>query len=259
VDNEHQEAERASILMRIPNELATSMTVLTDYLTDDEARALYHVGDAAHDFDHVWRVTTMAMRLARSEGADVMVVRLAALLHDVPVPERDEDGDSSNDHNRRRAHHVAAAEYARELLMARGLGTKEVASVVHCIEAHRYRDQSVQPQTIEAKCLYDADKLDSIGAIGVARAFAYAGTSNERLWAEPWTEVPPDYVKPNGAKPNRAKPSGENYTPVHEYAYKLRRILPTLHTESARRIGTDRHRFMIAFFDQLDAEMQGRS
>jgi uncharacterized protein len=107
----------------------------------------------------------------------------------------------------------------------------------------------VSPQTLEAKCLYDADKLDSIGAIGIARAFAYAGTYGERLWTEPWSVVPPI----------DAKPSGDAYTPVHEYVYKLRYISATLHTESARRIGAERHRFMTAFFDRLDAEMQGRS
>lgn len=221
----------------------------TSYLTDEEAQALYDAGDAAHDFDHVWRVTTLAMRLARQEGADVTVVRLAALLHDVPVPDDGARTDEGADDHGRRTHHFAAADFARKLLSERGLGTEAVANVVHCIEAHRFRDQTVQPQTIEAKCLYDADKLDSIGAIGIGRAFAYAGAYNNRLWHEPWSAVPPDH----------AKPKGSDYTPVHEYVYKLRRILATLHTESARRIGGERHRFMIAFFDRLDAEMQGWS
>lgn len=238
-------------------------TDLSDaYLTDNEARALYHAGDAAHDFDHVWRVTVMAMRLAHEEGADGTTVRLAALLHDVPVPDdgaedkdvedkdaQDVDVQRATVQNNRRAHHLAAADFARKWLMARGMGTEQVANVVHCIEAHRFRDQSVQPQTIEAKCLYDADKLDSIGAIGIGRAFAYAGAHDNRLWSEAWSAVPPD----------QAKPTGEEYTPVHEYVYKLRRILATLTTQSARRIGAERHRFMIAFFDRLDAEMQGRS
>src|SRR5262249_45063105 len=135
-----------------------------DFLTDEEARALYAAGDAAHDFDHVWRVTTMAMRIAEAEGADVTVVRLAAVLHDVPVAEAGAEA-----HTQRLSHHRAAAEYARDLLLARGLGTEAVANVVHSIEAHRFRDRSVMPQTLEAKCLYDADKLDSIGAIGIGR------------------------------------------------------------------------------------------
>lgn len=221
----------------------TNVLDTSEYLSRDEAHTLYTAGDAAHDFDHVWRVTTMAMRLAQEEGADVTVVRLAALLHDVPVPQ------VHGEQHSRGGHHLAAASYARELLLKRGLGTEQVANVVHCIEAHRFRDRSVQPQSLEAKCLYDADKLDSIGAIGIGRAFAFAGAYQERLWTEPSSSVPSIHDKP----------SGENYTPVHEYVYKLRHILATLYTESAQRIGLERHRFMIAFFDRLDAEMQGRS
>lgn len=229
-------------------------TFLTDFLTDEEAHALYTMGDAAHDFDHVWRVTTLAIRIAQAEGANPAVVRLAALLHDVPVPEEgtehgNEAGEDAGVHRRRLAHHLAAADHARAYLVSRGLGTELVANVVHCIEAHRFRDQSVQPQTVEAKCLYDADKLDSIGAIGIGRAFAFAGAYGNRLWTEPWSSAPT----------LDAKPVGDDYTPVHEYVYKLRLILATLHTETARRIGAERHRFMIAFFDRLDAEMQNRS
>lgn len=235
----HMADNTTPLINGLPHDLFT-------YLSDEEARKLYggeDASDAAHDFDHVGRVTQLAIRIAQAEGADVTVARLAALLHDVPVHDGGDDATS-----RRRAHHLAAADFARDLLLARGLGTERVANVVHCIEAHRFRDQSVQPQSIEAKCLYDADKLDSIGAIGIGRAFAFAGAINERLWTKPWTATPPD----------NAKPTGSDYTPVHEYVYKLRRIVATLHTESARRIGAERHRFMTNFFDRLDAEMQGR-
>lgn len=209
----------------------------TIWLSDEEARRLYAAGDAAHDFDHVLRVTRLAMHIAQAEGADVALVRLAALLHDVPTPDAPR-GD----------HHRAAAEFARRWLSARGMGTEAVANVVHAIEAHRFRDHTVQPATREAQCLYDADKLDSIGAIGVGRAFAFAGAHGHRLWTEPWR-----------AAASGAPPPAQDYTPVHEYVHKLRRILSTLHTETARRIGAERHAFMQAFFDQLDAEMRALS
>ncbi|HXF61374.1 MAG TPA: HD domain-containing protein [Caldilineaceae bacterium] len=212
------------------------------WLTDEEARALYTTSDAAHDFDHVLRVTRLAHYIAEAEGADVTVVRLAALLHDVPAqPEPISAGD------RRRNHHQAAAAFARQWLAQRGLGTEQTANVVHAIEAHRFRRPTVQPQTLEAQCLYDADKLDSIGATGIARAFAYAGAHHSRLWTEPWTAAPA----------YEQRPSGPAYTPVHEYVYKLQRILPTLYTPTARRIGAERHAFMQSFFDRLDAEMLG--
>jgi uncharacterized protein len=208
------------------------------YLSLVEAQALYAVADRAHDFDHVLRVTRLAERIAQAEGADVTVVRLAALLHDMPV---------TQEVGARRAHHLAAAAAAHQLLTVRGLGTKAVTQVVHAIEAHRFRDQTIQPQTLEAHCLYDADKLDSIGAIGVARAFAFAGRKGDRLWAMSVAEI----------EQQAERPAGANYTPVHEFVYKLRRIQATLHTATARQIAAGRHAMMMTFFAQLDAEMQG--
>jgi len=218
-----------------------------DYLSEEQARALYVAGDAAHDFDHVLRVTHMALRIAAAEGADVEVVRLAALLHDAPVSEKTPSFSEKLGVLDRASHHLAAAQYAGQLLQGRGLETERVANVVHCIEAHRFRDRSVMPATLEARCLYDADKLDSIGAIGVARAFAFGGAHGSRLWSERWRDAPPD----------DARPQGSDYTPVHEYVYKLQRLQGTLYTATARAVASQRHQFMCLFFDQLDAEIQG--
>lgn len=214
----------------------TEQTTLS--LSEAAIRQLYAENDAAHDFDHVLRVTRLAERIATAEGADVPVVRAAALLHDVPVP----DG-------ARQAHHLEAADFAGGYLRRQGMAEEQVTNVIHCIRSHRFRDQSIQPHTLEAKCLYDADKLDSIGAIGVARAFAHAGAHGSRLWTEPVSAAPPDHAKPNGP----------TYTPVHEFVYKLRRILDTLYTDTARSIGQARHDFMCAFFVQLDREMMDGS
>lgn len=214
--------------------------MIGDFLTIDEARQLYTAGDAAHDFDHVQRVTRLAERIAVAENADRTVVRLAALLHDLPVV-ADDAGDQ------RAAHHLRAAERARHLLRERGVAETLIEQVVHCIEAHRYRDRTAQPATLEARCLYDADKLDSIGAIGVARAFAYAGAHGSRLWIKPVTSI-------TESENDR---SNADYTPVHEYVFKLRKLLTTLHTPTARAIGERRHAVMTEYFVQLDAEMIG--
>lgn len=222
--------------------------VAADGVTIDEVRRLYTTGDAAHDFDHVARVVALAVHLAAAEGADVEVVRLAALLHDVPV-EHMQTGDVVDAAATREAHHLAAARFAGGFLRGRGMDRAAVDNVVHCIQAHRFRDQSIQPQTLEAKCLYDADKLDSMGAIGVARAFAFAGAHDNRLWTEPSSAVPPQ----------DAAPEGGDYTPVHEYVYKLARLLDTLHTPTAKAIGAERHAFMVAFFTQLDREVLRRA
>lgn len=209
---------------------------VNDCLSESKIRQLYLSGDVAHDIDHVLRVTQLVLRIAQAESADCEVVRAAALLHDLPVSG-----------NERTTHHFAAAEFAAEYLSAAGMDASRIEYVVHCIRAHRYRDSSVQPHTLEAQCLYDADKLDSIGATGVARAFAHAGNYANRLWSQPATDVPPQ----------TAQPDPPEYTPVHEFVYKLRQVLATLNTPTARKIGERRHEFMVRYFEQLDAEMTG--
>ena len=133
-------------------------------ITIEEARHHYQGADAVHDFDHVRRVLALAERLARAEGADVEIVRTAALLHDAARGQGD----------RLAADHAqAGAEIARRLLA--GHPPEKIEAVAHAIAAHRFR-AGPSPQTLEAMVLHDADKLDAIGAIGVARAFAFGGT-----------------------------------------------------------------------------------
>jgi uncharacterized protein len=190
----------------------------------EQARALYTEGDTAHDFDHVLRVTTLAVMLAEAEGADIEIVRTAALLHDIGLD------------NGRLGHEQVAAQRAYQILA--GQPQEKVEAVAQAIRSHRFR-AGPPPQTVEAKCLFDADKLDAIGAIGVGRAFAYSGATGQRLWAE----VPAGYEEPTGGE----------HTPVHEFVVKLAKIKDRLTTETGRRIGQERHEFMAAFFARLEA------
>jgi uncharacterized protein len=199
----------------------------------EEARRLYEGADAVHDFDHVLRVLALAERLALAEGADVEIVRTATLLHDIA---RGHSGRPAADHAQ------VGAEAARCLLDDQP--HDRVEAVAHAIAAHRFRSEPA-PQTIEAKVLHDADKLDAIGAIGVARAFAFGGLERQHLWSE----VPVGYRE-------SAATRGE-HTPVHEFHVKLVHIRERLLTESARRLAVDRHEFMVAFYDRLDREVRG--
>ncbi len=193
----------------------------------DEARRLYEENDSAHAFDHVLRVYRLAQRIGRAEGADLRVLLTAALLHDIAREEPN--------------HHLRGAERARQLLAE--YDSAFVDAVVHCIEAHRFR-KGPKPRTLEARILQDADKLDAIGAIGVARAFAHAGHYGEPLWA-PLEEV------------KRSELDNTSHTPVHEYWHKLRHLAERLHTPTARAIARERHAFMEAFFRRLDEECRG--
>lgn len=202
-------------------------------ITVQEARRHYEGADAVHDFDHVLRVLALAERLAREEGADLEIVRTATLLHDVARGQGDRLAAD---------HALAGAELARHLL--EGQPPEKVEAVAHAIAAHRFRSGPT-PQTPEAKVLHDADKLDAIGAIGVARAFAFGGHEGQRLWAE----VPPDYQENERTR--------SQHTPVHEYHLKLARIKDRLLTESARKLAKQRHAFMVDYFARLEQEVRG--
>ncbi len=205
-------------------------------ISEDQARSLYEEAGSGHDFDHILRVTHLARRIGESEGADPGVIVTAALLHDI--------GESEG----RTAHHMRSAELAREILHAQP--APFVDAVAHAIEAHRFRADPA-PRTLEAQVVYDADKLDAIGAIGVARVFAYAGERGTPLWRKPWREIATE----DGDAVSQPKALGSEYTPVHEFVYKLDRIPERLYTTTARTLAAERLAFMRAFFDHLDAEM----
>ena len=206
--------------------------------TIEDAQSWYPVNDHVHGFDHVLRVFHMAERLSLAENADIEIVRAAALLHDAQGSET-EGGDMG-----RLNHHFTSAEFARQVLETEGWSEDRIQEVLHCIRAHRFRDQSEQPQTIEAQVLFDADKLDAIGAIGVARALAYSVVEGLPFYAEP-----SDYFLQIGKKE-----PGEPHTAYHEHLFKLRKIKTLLYTKTAQAIADQRHRIMDEFFMQLAAE-----
>ncbi|HMM28299.1 MAG TPA: HD domain-containing protein [Aggregatilineaceae bacterium] len=202
------------------------------------ARTLYDNDDPVHDFDHVLRVLTLARRIAQAEGADRAVVETAALLHDIHRVTQDAAGAAAEVD-----HALLAADQARDILAALEPAPAPafIDAVAHAIAAHRFRS-AIEPQTLEAKCVFDADKLDAIGAIGVARAYAYGARNGQRLWGE----VPPGY---DGA--------GPEHTPHHEFVFKLARIPERLYTATGRAIAQDRAAFMRGYFERLAAEVRG--
>ena len=206
-------------------------------ITIAEAKRYYEKADAVHDFDHVLRVLALAERIGRAEGAALEIVRAAALLHDVGRERAEAAGLD---------HAAFAADRAREILS--GQPPAQVEAVVHAIAAHRFRADP-QPETLEAQVLFDADKLDALGAVGVARAFAYGGAHNQRLWA-PIKDVDVARWMEEGDDPN-------THTPVHEFAVKLSRLKERIFTSTGRAIAEERHVYMVAFFERLDAEARG--
>lgn len=208
-------------------------------LTLEGARSWYPEVDPVHGFDHIERVYRMAEKLALMEGADLEIVLAAALLHD----SRGSDPTSGE----RMSHHEASAFFAEQVLREEGWPEEKIRAVQHCIRAHRYRGEAENaPQTIEAKVLFDADKLDVLGAVGVARTIGYAVQAGQPIFAEP-SEL---FVETG------VKVSGEPHSSYHEYLFKLRKVKDRLFTQSARHIAEARDAFLREFYEQLKAEIK---
>ena len=206
-------------------------------ITVAEAKRHYEQADAVHDFDHVLRVLALAERIGRAEGANLEIVRAAALLHDMGRGKAETDGLD---------HAASAADQARAILAEQP--PAKVEAVVHAVAAHRFR-AGPEPSTLEAQVLFDADKLDAIGAVGVARAFAYGGAHGQRLWAPVETVDVARWLE-EGDHPR-------DHTPVHEFVVKLSRLKERLFTSTGQSIAEERHTYMVTFFKRFDAEVRG--
>ena len=180
----------------------------------------------------------MALKIGRIEGADLRVVEVAALLHDIGRREEDKSEGLV-------CHARISAEKSRKLLAKYKFTINEVDNIIHSILSHRFRNNH-EPQTIEAKVLYDADKLDSIGAIGIGRDFQFAGEVGARLY---------NFDRLNAYK---TKVYSEEDTAWREYVVKLSKIKDRIATKSGKRIAAERHQFMVNFFRQFWREVDGR-
>lgn len=210
--------------------------------TIEQARDWYPENDPVHGFDHVLRVYGMAEHLATETGADLAIVRAAALLHDAEgaAPDSPESGRST--------HEITSARFARSVLEAEGWDDERIEAVEHCIRAHRYR-ASEAPSTLEAKILFDADKLDVLGAFGIARTIAYAVQAGQ-----------PTYTRPSVRFQRQGTPeTGEPHSAYHEYLFKLRKVAGRIHTPAAAEIARERADLLIRFFEELSHEAEWKA
>ena len=194
----------------------------------DQARGYYPDDDPVHGFSHILRVYRLCEQIGSKENADLRILRAAALLHDV-----------EGDVDLRQGHHVAAADFAEKVLRDEGWEESDIQAVAHCIRAHRFRNEDENPTTLEAMILYDADKLDAIGAVGVARAVGYAVRAGMDVYATPSSQ----YLATGELE------EGESQTVAHEYLYKLRHIKDRLYTKTGRLMAEAKHDLMVNFFD----------
>ena len=204
-------------------------------------QSLYHAvkeklasSGSCHDFDHTLRVMQNAKSLLDSfPEADEEIVMLAALLHDIARPEEDKS-------RGRECHARLGAKIAPAMLIDAGFPENTAAAAAEAIRTHRYRGKD-EPATIEADIVFDADKLDSLGAVGIGRAFLFAGHENARLHnTEEEALASEAYSKED--------------TAFREYLIKLRYLPRRMRTAAGRKLAVERAAFMADFFEKLDLE-----
>ncbi|CAD5243857.1 HD domain-containing protein [Thermococcus camini] len=186
--------------------------------TRDYARHFFE-REGTHGFSHVERVLNLCLHIGREEGADLEILALAALLHDVARPLESE--------GRVEDHAVEGSRIARHYLRSLGYPEDRVEAVAHAIEAHRF-SRGPEPETLEAKILSDADKLDAIGAIGIARVFMYSGEHGRSIEDS-----------------------------LEHFEEKILKLKDLMYTETARRMAEERHRFTEEFIERIRREIEG--
>ncbi len=202
-------------------------------LFDTKARELYPATDPAHDFLHIQRVADSAMTIAREEGADLWIVLPAAYFHDfVSIPKNDP---------RRAQASVLSADAAAEYLSGAGYPGQYLDGIHHAIAAHSF-SAGISCETIEAKVVQDADRLDSLGGVGIARCF-----TTTALMSRPYYEEHDPFAE------HRA-PDDKDYA-VDHFFVKLFRLSDTLHTRAARLEAARRVAFMHDYLKQLRSEI----
>jgi uncharacterized protein len=194
------------------------------------------LNDPAHGWEHIERVYALALRLAQEEGADSFIVGVAALLHDV--------GRTAQVHDETRHHADLSIEQAKALLANYELPAQTLEAIVHAIAAHSF-SRGIEPRTLEASIVRDADRLDSLGAIGIVR---WAITGTIRRTPQTCTYNPLD---PFGKLHTL---DDERFMLDHFYS-KLLKLGDGISTATGRRLARERTAFMRLYLDEFRKEL----
>lgn len=200
----------------------------------DSVKELCQHDSSGHDWWHIQRVWNLAKAIGKKEDADMLLVELAALLHDV------DDWKLNNDNHENLPN-------ARKILLEQSVSSDIVETVITIINQVSFKGAGVEtkPTTTEAMVVQDADRLDAIGAIGVARTFAYGGYKNQPM------HVPG--LEPNLHSDFEAYKKTRTSTINHFYE-KLLLLKDRLNTKTAKELAIKRHQFMEQFLEQFYAE-----
>lgn len=195
-------------------------------------------GDSSgHDYFHTIRVYRLATEIAKQENADVTIVQLAALLHDV-----DDVKISPETHDGKKN--------AVRFMRTNGVEEEVIRAVCKMIDEVAFvGTDSVAPSTIEGKCVQDADRVDAIGAIGIARAFAYGGSKGRKIYD-------PDVAPKMGMSKEEYR-KNQNAPSINHFYEKLLLLKDMMNTHAAKKIAAHRHAVMEDFLQEFMAEWEG--
>lgn len=212
------------------------MSLSNELLTQIESEIKRFFPKGSHNFEHTKRVYNLCLYIGKKEKADLDVLKLASLLHDI--------GRKYEDRSKGKVcHAIKGANIARKILIRYKIDKETIEKVIECIEAHRTRGKK-RPKTKEGRVLFDADKLDSIGAVGIGRAFLFAGSVGAKLHNK-------------DVDIEKTKEYSEEDTAYREFVVKLRKIKDMIYTKEGKKLAKGRHEFMVAFFDRLNKEVEG--
>ena len=200
-----------------------------------ESYMLSCMDDSAHDAEHVYRVLYNALEIAKTEpDTDYDVLIAACLLHD--IGRIDQLADPAV------CHAAVGSEKAYLFLLGLGMEESFAGQVRHCIQTHRFR-KNLQPQSLEAKILFDADKLDVTGAIGIARTLMYRGTLTEPLYR----------TLPDGTISDGTHDIGHSF--FREYKFKLKKLYDRFYTPKGAELAHRRQAIAAAYYESLYEEV----
>lgn len=211
-----------------------SKIIISDAL--EFVRNIFNGDYSGHDFFHTLRVYKMATRLAEQENANLIIVQLAALLHDVDDIKLSTETYANKDR---------AAAFLRE----HGISEEMIKTICGIIDEVSFKGiDSITPETMEGKCVQDADRLDAIGAIGIARAFAYGG-SHDRVIYDP-------EIKP-AVNLNANQYQSHKSTTINHFYEKLFLLKDLMNTAAAKEIAEQREKFMRIYISEFLDEWDG--
>lgn len=191
--------------------------------------------ESGHDWFHIERVWKLSSYIQEREGGDQQVIELAALLHDIADP-KFHNGDET-----------LAAKIVNEFLTEQKLDNETIEKVIFIIENMSFKNRNDAPQNLplELKIVQDADRLDAIGAIGIARTFNFGGYKNNLIYHP---DIPP---KINQTKEEYKKSNG---TTINHFYEKLLLLKDLMNTNTAKDLATERHQLMLNFLDEFYKE-----